>query len=107
MIIVAVKIFIRGSNTASTLGSENEFRLSTSAPKSVPEPSLPEIPDSTSESTSQSTTFIAEIMACINAEPPRIIDARDRLNEMLSMPMSGRQLALVKKQLSKLSEEWL
>jgi LysM repeat protein len=46
-------------------------------------------------------------MTYIDAKPARIIDARERLNETLPMPMSERQRALVKKQLSELADKWL
>ena len=49
----------------------------------------------------------AEAMALISAKPSGIIDARDRLNEVLSMPMNERQRAFVKKKLSGLADKWL
>ena len=118
LIILMMKIFIRGSDTASVLGDADEvnpFITSTeiensavlSAPKPVPEPNLHEIPNSVSESNPKLTALIDDVMAFIDATPPRIIDARDKLNEMLSTPMSEQQLAFVIKQLSKLSKEWL
>ena len=118
LIAVAVKIFIRGHIPVSTFGNEDEFNpavsgsqtediAAVSAPKPIPEPKLCEIPESASESDSELAAFIDDVMTCINAQPPRIIEARDRLNEMLSMSMSSQQLAFIKKQLSKLSEEWL
>ncbi len=118
LIILVVEIFIRGSNPASTFGNEDEFSASItgsqtengevlSALKSIPEPNLCEIPDLTSESNPELIAFIDYVTTCIDAKPPRIIDARDKLNEMLSMPMTGEQLAFVKKQLARLSEEWL
>ena len=118
LIIIAVKAFIRGSKPAATLGKEDEFRLfisgaqtenssALSASIPMPEPNLRKIPIPTSESTPELTTFINEVMTYINTRPPRIIDARDKLNEMLSMSMTGQQLAFVKGQLSELSEKWL
>ena len=118
LIIIAVKAFIRGSNPAATFGNEDEFRVSIpgaqeensavlSALTPIPEPNLRKIPVPTSESTPESTAFVNEVMTYINTRPPRIIDARNKLNEILSMPMTGQQLAFVKEQLSKLSEKWL
>jgi len=118
LIIIAVKAFIRGSNPAATFGNEDEFRVSIpgaqaensavlSAPIPIPEPNLRKIPIPTSESTPESAAFVNEVMTYINTRPPRIIDARNKLNEILSMPMTGQQLAFVKEQLSKLSEKWL
>jgi len=118
LIIIAVKTFIHGSNPAATFGNQDKFRVSMadaqtesstvlSAPITIPEPNLYKIAVPTSESTPESTTLINEVMTYINAKPPRIIDARDGLNRMLSMPMTGQQLAFVKRQLSKLSKKWL
>ena len=75
--------------------------------KTIPEPTLHKIPDAISEPTHESTAFINEVMTYINTKPTGIVDARGKLNEMLSMPMAPQQLAFVKKKLSKLSEEWL
>jgi len=52
--------------------------------------------------------LIAEAVACINANPPKIIEARDRLNEVLAMPaINAQQKAFVKEQLSDLADKWL
>ncbi len=118
LIILAMKIFIRGSNPTSVVGNADEFSTFTNslqtensavltAPNPTSELNLDEIPTSLSESNPELTAVIDDVMACINAEPPRIIDARNKLNQMLSMPMSRQQLAFVKKQLSKLSDKWL
>jgi len=53
------------------------------------------------------TELIAETMELVKTEPGGIIEARDRLNDALRMPMSGQQRAFVKKHLSKLADEWL
>jgi LysM repeat protein len=52
--------------------------------------------------------LIAEALSLIDAQPPRVIDARDRLNEILhSMPLGTEQRARVKNRLSKLADMWL
>jgi LysM repeat protein len=114
LIVIAVKAFISGSNPVSTFGDEDKLGVSMASAQtedsmvlSAPKPNLYRIPDLTSESTPESAAFINKVMTYINTKPSRIINARDKLNEMLSMPMSRQQLELVKKQLSKLSEEWL
>ena len=53
------------------------------------------------------TALIAETMELVRTEPGRTIEARDRLNDALRMPMSGKQRAFVKDRLSKLAAEWL
>lgn len=50
--------------------------------------------------------LIAEAMELVNLQPPKIIEARDRLNELLPMT-SGQQREFVKEQLTALSEKWL
>ncbi len=51
--------------------------------------------------------ILAEIKACINSNPPMVIEARDKLGSMLAMPMKAEQTALVKEQISMLSDKWL
>jgi len=72
----------------------------------APEPTAESSPR-VAESSPRVAELIAEAMACLNTEPAGIIDARDRLNEALPMPMSGQQRAFVKGQLSKLADKWL
>jgi LysM repeat protein len=79
-------------------------------PGPEPEPS-PELtnymPEDASESNPKVDELITEATTLLSARPSRIIDARDKLNEALSMPMNGQQQAFVKKQLSKLADKWL
>jgi len=64
-------------------------------------------PKPSTESDPKVTEIIAEAMALVNEKPSRVIEARDRLNDALLMPMSAKQRALVEDQLSKLAEQWL
>ncbi len=118
LIIFMMKYFFRSSGPASVFGGADEVSLSIagaeiessvmlSAPEPVSEPDLCEIPDLLSESGPELSAIRDDIMACLNAKPPRIIEARTKLNEMLSVPMDEQQLTFVKKQLSKLSKGWL
>ncbi len=50
--------------------------------------------------------LIAEAIELVNRQPPKIIEARDRLNELLPMA-SGQQREFVKEQLTALSDKWL
>ncbi len=59
------------------------------------------------ESNLEATELIAEAMALVNAEPSRVIDAREKLNAALQMPMNQQQRAFVKEQLSRLADRWL
>jgi len=79
-------------------------------PKPVPEPepNFPQIKyDLPSEPNSRVAELIVEAMACINEKPSRVIEARDRLNDLLVMSMGADQLVFIKDQLSELSEQWL
>jgi len=71
------------------------------------EPNLLKIAPPTAEANPWAAELISEAMSYIEARPARIIDARDRLNETLPLPMSRQQREFVKKQLSELAEKWL
>jgi LysM repeat protein len=71
------------------------------------EPNLSKFAQSTVEDNPWAAELISEAMSYINANPPRIIDARDRLNETLPLPMSEQQRAIVKERLSELADKWL
>jgi LysM repeat protein len=71
------------------------------------EPNLSKFAQSTVEDNPWAAELISEAMSYINANPPRIIDARDRLNETLPQPMSEQQRAVVKERLSELADKWL
>jgi lipoprotein-anchoring transpeptidase ErfK/SrfK len=81
-------------------------------PKTVPkrtiEPKLSKIvPESTSRPNPRVAQFIDEAAAMVSGKPARIIEARDGLNEALSMPMNNSQRTVLKEKLSGLSKEWL
>jgi LysM repeat protein len=48
-----------------------------------------------------------DILAGIDPDGPRLVEARDKLNAALSTSISQEQLSSVKRQLSALSEKWL
>ncbi|HDZ69277.1 MAG TPA: LysM peptidoglycan-binding domain-containing protein, partial [Phycisphaerales bacterium] len=112
LVIVAVVIIFgyrrnKGEVAAvpTDVAPENETKLPVLV---VPEPALLEIAlEPTAEPNPQAAELIAEAMVLVNAKPARIIEARDRLNEALPMPMSESQRAVVKKQLSDLADKWL
>ena len=81
-----------------------------SPPEPVPvlEPNLPRTERGPAvEPNPEAAKLIAEAMAALGEKPSRIIDARERLNDALRMPMSGQQRAFVKDQLSELANQWL
>ena len=116
---VTFKIYKRNVGPASTFADEStpvisavEPDIEDSAPlptttNPVSEPSLHQIAESSSKSNPELATSIDDVLAGIEANPSRIIEARSKLNKMLSMNMSEQQLSFVKKQLSALSEKWL
>lgn len=122
LIILALKIFTGGSEPASVVGNVGEFSSFTDSTETennavltpampvqapVQEASFDEIPASLSESNRELNAVIDDVIKSTNTKPSRIIEARDKLNKMLSMPMSKQQLALVKKQISAISNTWL
>jgi LysM repeat protein len=51
--------------------------------------------------------YISEAMALLKQSPSNIIGAREGLNEVMPLAMSGEQRKYVKAQLTQLSEQWL
>jgi LysM repeat protein len=58
------------------------------------------------ETNDTTSGLIAQAMALLNQQPPKVIEARDRLNEVLPM-VGGQQRAFVKEQLAALADKWL
>ena len=91
---------------------ENELIASVPPVEVRAEPELPVIapepaPGPTVEPNPEAAALIAEATALISEKPVKIIEARDRLNQALRMPMSPQQRFSVKNQLSELSNQWL
>jgi lipoprotein-anchoring transpeptidase ErfK/SrfK len=77
-----------------------------------PEPNLIEVVPvaplgPTVEHNPDAAELITDATALLSGESSGIIEARDRLNEVLRMPMSPQQRAFVKDQLSALAYKWL
>ena len=49
---------------------------------------------------------IAQAMELLNQPTPKVIEARDRLNELLPMAQ-GQELVFIKEQLASLADKWL
>jgi len=78
----------------------------------VKEPELPKIapeptPGPTVEPNPEAAALIVEAATLLGEKPGKIIEARDKLNQALRMPMSPQQRSSVKDQLSELSNQWL
>ncbi len=72
------------------------------------EPKLSKIiPEPTSEPDPKVAELIDEAAALVDGKPAQICEARDRLNETLSMPMNNVQRAVIKRKLSELAGRWL
>ena len=72
------------------------------------EPNLPEIiPVPDVEANPEVAELIAQATALLSEKPGRIIDAREKLNDALRMPMNVQQRTFVKDQLSGLASKWL
>jgi LysM repeat protein len=108
--------FHKGENEpAATLTGANIIEDATDLtvlvlPEPEPEPEIELVgyaPEGTSESNPKVDELVTEAAELLSARPSRIIDARQKLNEALSMPMSEQQRAFVKKKLSGLADKWL
>jgi len=86
---------VSSTKTGQKSASETFKTAAAGAPTFVPEPN------------SSVDRRIDEAMACLNANPPKIIEARDRLNEVLPMIANPQKRAFVKEQLSNLADKWL
>ncbi len=81
--------------------------ISPGLPVERTEPNLLQIPEPTAEDNPKVTELIAEAIAFTADMPSKIVEARDRLNESLLLPMSNQQRAFVKDRLSALADKWL
>ena len=76
------------------------------------EPELPKIapaptPGPTVEPNPEAASLITEAAALLGESPSKIIEARDKLNQALRIPMSPQQRSSAKEQLAELSDKWL
>ncbi len=91
---------------------ENELTASVPPVEVQKEPELPEIapkptPGPTVEPNPEAASLITEAAALLSDNPSKIVEARDKLNQALRLPMSTQQRSSVKDQLSELSNQWL
>lgn len=84
--------------------------LQKTTPPPAPRPErwpLPQTQDSASGHSPESEELVAEVMAGLKGKPANIIEARDKLNNVLAKPLSAKQSAFVKNTLAELAEKWL
>jgi hypothetical protein len=87
--------------------SEASSRVVQPAAESEVEPGLSKFAQPVAEDNPQVAELISKAMSYLGAKQEGVIEARDKLNEALLLPMSGRQRALVKARLSELADKWL
>jgi hypothetical protein len=90
-------------NETSAFTPPVEVKKEPELPKIAPEPA----PGPTVEPNPEAAELITSAKALLGEKPSRIIEARDKLNQALRMPMSAQQRLSVKNQLSELSNQWL
>jgi LysM repeat protein len=76
-------------------------------PEPKPELNVLDIPEPTAEDNPKVTELIAEAVALTDEKIGKIIEARDRLNEALLLPISNQQRTFIKSQLAALADKWL
>ena len=117
LIILGVKLVIHNYNPASSIGNDESKTPSTcsnredtvviSASETFKKPDLAPLPDITSLPKPLVSSDIEEVTAYLDTKPLQIIEARDRLNQMLSSSVNENQHTFVKSQLSNLAQKWL
>jgi LysM repeat protein len=73
----------------------------------LPQATLEPEPGPAVDANPEAATLISEAATLLGEKTSKIIEARDKLNQALRMPMSPQQRSSVKDQLSKLSDQWL
>ncbi len=99
----------RGANTAQNVPPEAVVKAEPSGPAAIAEPNVVSqvvSPAAVTEPNRAVAGLIAQAMSLLNQQPPKIIEARDRLNEILPMA-GGQERAFVKEQLAALADKWL
>jgi len=85
------------SQPITKLAVETEPRLDFSAAAQLP----------TSQVGPEVAELITAAVELIKADPSKVIEVREKLNDALLMPMDEQQRAFIKKQLSQLADRWL
>ncbi len=99
---------------AAEMATHGEPRSSTSnvgsasGPTSANPTEVAELPIAAANpGNAQVDAAIAEIMALIRSRPGEVIEARNRLNKLLPMPMTPLQRQTIKTEMAKLANDWL
>lgn len=86
------RLISRGASSATAMGVKGEADLYGAG---------------ASDANEQVAGLISQTVSYLNANPAKIIEVRDRFNEILPMSMGSRQREFIKSELSKLAEQWL
>jgi hypothetical protein len=117
-VLLTVRLF-QGRVAVGPQGPSSALSVQSSVPvptlDSGPAPSNPTLsqtrpaatPSVPSPAESSVDTAIAEALAILNSNPGRLIEVRDKLNEIVKGPMNPAQSQLVKGKLSALADQWL
>ena len=71
------------------------------------EPNLPKVSQLTASANPAADKLITEAIAAVNAQPAMVIEARQKLNDALALPLVPEQQKTVKEQLAALADKWL
>jgi LysM repeat protein len=97
-----------GSDMRFAINLPQELPQQKIQPESVPQLELPNVVESDPEESGFETNeLIDNAVELIKANPPKIIAARDSLNQLLSTPLADQQRKYVKNLLSDLAAKWL
>jgi len=109
LVIVVFNSFDKKEDKIPVQSASSEVLTRTEASSKMTVTDLPEIAEGlTDEPNSQTAQLIAEALKLADAAPPRIIEARDMLNDILhSMQTTAGQRAFIKEKLADLADEWL
>ncbi|MHC4293055.1 MAG: L,D-transpeptidase family protein [Planctomycetota bacterium] len=115
-----LKIFMRKPAPAPTFATSEQMNLplpeitqQSTEIQTIDEVTSPQpfdLPQTSTTSAKENRTLndlLEKVEVSLGEEPQKIIDARDQLNEMLTVPMSDKQQRLIKQQLTAISNEWL
>jgi hypothetical protein len=95
-------------NTATGSDMQNKISVPASELKPEPEPELSPVTEPPEEKNhDKAAELIDSAMSYIGSDKPKIIEARETLNEVLLMPINPRQRQYVKQQLEWLADKWL
>jgi len=114
-VLAAVRLFqgpiaSRPQGPSSALSAQSDVSPATT--HAGPGPAVPGLPQTSPAGASAGGSpsvdvAVAEALAILNTNPSRLIEVRDKLDDLLKEPMSPAQGQLVKGKLAELADRWL